>query len=488
MKYSNKRSKSKNRRKSKRGGSVKGAKGHYKTRKNLKDLQYKIYKPPIPGHKTKRVIKLTKKYLPEQFVLEKILPNNVKSHSDKSDTVNSGPLLTKCSYEPNEDSSKPRLVGTFKIEVDKTMKGGNGFELTVFPEYNHIQPLRTYYFIIGKLAKDPSTREDLKHHIEDIMRSNTACINLYKIDGTPIEQYDSSKFYYIPKIKQSGDIYIDIKLKGSGGVLSHLTYHNDTKKKNLNSSISNRGKTHVIANSSDLFVGLEWRLCASYECKPTTSKAISYEDEKVMYDLEYEIFEDNDGGLVKTCLRNIAGGMGDFLKNYFINNIRNLTEYHHEVYGEKMYLVNRLSNLCYDITEDYRTKPGRPAIRRKAGRRSHKQYGLARPPDLISNWNWVVKDIIEKKTVDVRKDTNDLTANEKQELNEMYALKEALERETMEKKIIDDIEINKNEEEVEVKLNQDQVPIPMELQDLPKPKKSKGKPFNPFAGIGKKNK
>ena len=469
MKYSNKRSKSKNRRKSKRGGSLKGAKilnaNHYgdpvhnKTIKNPKN-RVQLKENPIPGRKnTKKHFNIPLQY---EIPITKFQKNNkVKYYNDKPNTVKSAPLLTKCSYEPNEDTTKPGLVGTFKIEVDKTMKGGNDVKLTVCSNYNHIQPLDTYLFLIRHLHGNESQKPFLIEMIRKIMHNIKECGRVYH-KGIKFEDYDSTKFTYNVHFKYNGDIIINVEYVDENTTKrsrTHSTLHdNNLNGAELNSKLpDNVGKTHIKYEESanppqvinghiiyypKVFIGLEWRLCAEHICREdeTTSKLIS--PENVNYNLEFQLVEpiDPQYGYIKTCLRNIMGEIGLFLQEYFRYTVQITSEYKTKNYQEQDFLRDRLSDLCYDINVDY-GRTNRPAIRRNVGRRDHTDYRNNNSADKSKNWKWEmsIPDNLEEHKYKIRPPTNELTEEENQKYNNEYREleRERVERESNERKRIE---------------------------------------------------
>ena len=325
------------------------------------------------------------------------LPSNFKQN-----VVKSAPLLTKCSFHLNTDSTKKWLIGHFDIALDRTMKGGNPNYLIEVCDNN--PPSEIYNYIIENMKRGElqTYLDGHKHgdmisgiishwHKDYYDQMNTKLSHLKgrylvkqkvirDVNGLKISTgdiiveiiYATESFFSDLKKQERTKLQHQIKegnlthLKSDpyAHATTHLNYDPPNFKKNK------KGTQHVqceidyqnAEKNKDCILGIEWRLCAQYTCIES-----DFDINKVNFSFEYNIIPSNCNETEETYI---------FFK-YFIQTLSEYIKMRYDQDSDlrsdsKLFLINRISDICHDLKIDH--LKGRRGIRDNIGKKQHNTY------------------------------------------------------------------------------------------------------------------
>lgn len=310
---------------------------------------------------TRKQLKLRRNSLPINFKPAPFLLKSLKQNVAKS-----APLLTKCSFHPNTDSTKKGLIGTFAIELDEVMmKGGThsgkadntGYDLFINVDDNIVKtpPIETWNDIIHQIKNNTNKYKDFKYTFTKKMTKATICKHLSKEPD-----FDAQDLFYKVVALETG-IFINVMHGDKQYAHSSLWKHkgstfnpnsHDTKdigvshsKDDLDSEKDKKLKIYDVA-------AIEWWLSASTDCTLTETHK-----PEILYKLNYRVINTNPikhNENVYKCLHKLSVNTAQSLIETFdINNLRRDSTL-------KSTLAKILLTMCFNYRHDmqYKTRKG----------------------------------------------------------------------------------------------------------------------------------
>ena len=298
---------------------------------------------------TRKNLNLRRNSLPINFKQNVVKPVS----SVKKNVVDSAPLLTKCSFRPNTDSTMKGLVGTFKmVVVDKAnMNGGTNSE-KAGPNYYDLK----IDIDDGKLKQPPKqTWSRLIHHIASNKDVFIERLTKRMQKTQDIGTIKSNEFVYVSHPNQNG-FFINVYRKDEyENVIAHVTEffengpgHTFEPKKNT----GRHGVSHSKSNGYTDVAVVSWWLSATTDCiLNSTVKNYKFH---LNFDVQNinDVIDKND---MYTYLHRLSLNVSVLIQRIFVNNDIRSTDT-----TLRQEIITILSKMCrnYQYDMDFKTRKG----------------------------------------------------------------------------------------------------------------------------------